>query len=77
VSASAVSHHAGCRRAEAQAGADDRRDDTRPQRRLDLQREINPDPGAEKRRQPEQAAIAFGGEAIGKRGEDARGPRRH
>jgi len=62
---------------KTQTGADDRRRDTRPQRRLDPQHEINPDSGPEKHRQPEQAALALGGEAIGKGDHNARGPRRH
>jgi hypothetical protein len=48
-----------------------------PQRGLDRQREIDPDPGAKKHRQPEQVPIALGGETPGNRGEEAPAPRRH
>jgi hypothetical protein len=62
---------------EAQAGAGNRRSDTRPQRRLDPQRKVEPDPGTKEHRQPEQTALALGGEAIGDGGDNARDPHRH
>ena len=54
--------------------AGDRGNDARPQRRLDLQRKINPDPGAKKHRQPEQAPLALGGKAVGKGGHNTSDP---
>ena len=77
VSASAASHHAGCRRSAK----------LRPAPAIapvtpghsggsTFSSEIDPDPGAEKHRQPQQAALALGGEAIAKAREKARSRRR-
>jgi hypothetical protein len=55
--------------AQRQGKADpgERRRDGGPQRGLDRERKIGPDPGAEKYRQPQEAAALLGGEAIGER----------
>ena len=51
---------------KAQAGTGNRTGNARPQRRFELQYEIDPNPGAKENRQPQQAAVALGGEAIAK-----------
>jgi hypothetical protein len=61
----------------AQGDTGDRGNDSGPQRRFEPQGKIHPDPGAEENRQPEQAPLALGNEAVDKGGHDARGPRRH
>ena len=62
---------------KAQARTGNRCGDPRPQRRLDPQSKIHSDPGAEENRQPEQAPLALGNEAVDKGGHDTRGPRGH
>jgi hypothetical protein len=57
------------RQAHNSAGA--RHHQARPQRGLDRQREIDPDPGAKKYRQPQQVPTTLGGQALGERGEQA------
>ena len=57
------------RKTEARPG--NRTSNAGPHRRFELQYEIDPDPGAEKDRQPQEAAVALGREAIAKAGEKA------
>jgi hypothetical protein len=54
--------------------ADNRRDDSRPQRRLDLQVEIKTDPRTEKHRQPQETPLAFASKPITKHGKKPGGP---
>jgi hypothetical protein len=55
---------------------DDRRGQAKPARRLDGRGEEQCDAGAEENRQPQDAAIAFGGESLGQRGERPPAPAR-
>jgi len=68
-------HGAPVQRERRRTGGE-RRGKTEPQRRLEVEGEINADPAAKKHRQPQQAALAFGG--IGSRDsmEQARAPSR-